>query len=162
MTATITRSDVEEFLYREAAMLDRWQLEEWLALFTDDAVYHVPTIGTAADVGPENTLFYIADDRARLRERVIRLQKKGAHVEWPRSRTRHMVTNVLIDGRDDHELQVSAAFAVHRFKNAAADVYVGSYRYRLAILGDGLRIREKRSMLDMDALRPHGRVSILL
>lgn len=162
MTATITRSDVEEFLYREAAMLDRWQLDEWLALFTDDAVYHVPTIGTAPDVGPENTLFYIADDRARLRERVIRLQKKGAHVEWPRSRTRHMVSNVLIDAREDDELLVSAAFAVHRFKNAAADVYVGSYRYRLALGPEGLRIREKRSMLDMDALRPHGRVSILL
>lgn len=162
MTRTVTRSEVEEFLYREAALLDRWQLDEWLALFTDDAIYHVPTIGTAAETGPENTLFYIADDRARLRERVLRLQKKGAHVEWPRSRTRHMVTNVLIDERDENELQVSAAFAVHRFKNAAADLYVGSYRYRLAIVEGGMRIREKRSMLDMDALRPHGRVSILL
>lgn len=160
--STVTRSDVEEFLYREAAMLDRWQLDQWLALYTEDAIYHVPTIGTAPETGPENTLFYIADDRTRLRERVIRLQKKGAHVEWPRSRTRHLVTNVLIDERSESELQVSAAFAVHRFKNAAADVYVGSYRYRLAITDEGLRIREKRSMLDMDALRPHGRVSILL
>jgi p-cumate 2,3-dioxygenase beta subunit len=160
--STVTRSDVEEFLYREAAMLDRWQLEQWLALYTEDAIYHVPTIGTAPETGPENTLFYIADDRTRLRERVIRLQKKGAHVEWPRSRTRHLVTNVLIDERSESELQVSAAFAVHRFKNAAADVYVGSYRYRLAITDEGLRIREKRAMLDMDALRPHGRVSILL
>lgn len=161
-TATVTRNDVEEFLFREAAMLDRWQLDEWLALFTDDAVYHVPTIGTPPETGPENTLFYIADDRTRLRERVIRLQKKGAHVEWPRSRTRHMVSNVLIEKRSETELQVSAAFAVHRFKNASADMYVGSYRYRLAVEPGGLRIREKRSMLDMDALRPHGRVSILL
>ena len=162
MHPQITRSDIEEFLYREAAMLDAWKLDEWLALFTDDAVYHVPTIGTPADTGPENTLFYIADDRVRLRERVLRLQKKGAHVEWPHSRTRHLVTNVLIDGRSGDELRVSAAFAVHRFKNSAADVYVGSYRYRLALRTEGLRIREKRSMLDMDALRPHGRISILL
>ena len=162
MTTSVSRSDVEEFLYREAQMLDRWQLEEWLALFTDDAIYHVPTVGTAPEVGPENTLFYIADDRVRLRERVIRLQKKGAHVEWPRSRTRHLVTNVLIDERAVDELLVSAAFAVYRYKNTAADVYVGSYRYRLAITANGLRIREKRAMLDMDALRPHGRISILL
>lgn len=161
-TTSVTRNDVEEFLYREAAMLDRWQLDEWLALFTDDGIYHVPTIGTAPDIGPENTLFYIADDRTRLRERVVRLQKKGAHVEWPRSRTRHMVSNVLIEERSDSELKVSAAFAVHRFKNAAADMYIGSYRYRLVVGEQGLRIREKRSMLDMDALRPHGRVSILL
>jgi len=167
MTQTITRNDVEEFLYREAAMLDRWQLDTWLALFTDDAVYHVPTIGSAADASPDTTLFYIADDRTRLRERVVRLSKKSAHVEWPRSSTRHMVSNVLIDKRTDDELEVSAAFAVHRFKSGAADVYVGSYRYRLAIQADTegqaqLRIREKRSMLDMNALRPHGRVSILL
>lgn len=163
MTATpITRSDVEEFLYREAALLDRWRLDEWLALFTDDAIYHVPTVGTNPDVPPDNTLFYVADDRARLRERVIRLSKKAAHAEWPRSRTRHMVTNVLIDERGDDELQVSAAFAVYRFKNGISDVYVGSYRYRLGIVDGTLKIREKRSMLDMDALRPQGRVSILL
>jgi p-cumate 2,3-dioxygenase subunit beta len=162
VTSTVTRNDVEEFLYREAALLDRWQLEEWFALFTQDAVYHVPTVGTPPETGPENTLFYIADDHKRLRERVVRLQKKGAHVEWPRSRTRHLVSNVLIDARNADELLVSAAFAVHRFKNGAADVYVGSYRYRLAVLDAGIQIREKRAMLDMDALRPHGRVSILL
>jgi p-cumate 2,3-dioxygenase subunit beta len=162
MTASITRNDVEEFLYREAALLDRWQLEEWLSLFTDDAVYHVPTIGSAADVQPDNTLFYIADDRIRLRERVVRLSKKSAHVEWPRSRTRHMVSNVLIDERNGDDLRVSAAFAVHRFKNGAADVYVGSYLYGLRAVEGRLKIREKRCMLDMEALRPHGRVSILL
>jgi p-cumate 2,3-dioxygenase subunit beta len=73
-----------------------------------------------------------------------------------------LVSNVLIDARNADELLVSAAFAVHRFKNGAADVYVGSYRYRLAVLDAGIQIREKRAMLDMDALRPHGRVSILL
>lgn len=162
MTNTITRNDVEEFLYREAALLDAWKLEEWFALFTQDAMYHVPTVGTAADVTPDNALFYVADDYPRLRERVVRLQKKTAHVEWPHSRTRHLVTNVLIVGREADELEVSAAFSVHRFKNGRADNYVGAYRYRLIAGKDGLRIREKRCMLDMDALRPHGRVSILL
>jgi len=161
-TTEITRSDVEEFLYREAALLDRWQLDDWLALFSDDAIYHVPTVGTAPDVTPDNTLFYVADDRVRLRERVIRLSKKSAHVEWPRSRTRHMVSNVLIEERSADELRVSAAFAVYRFKNGISDTYVGSYRYRLVVVDGKLLIREKRSMLDMDALRPQGRVSILL
>lgn len=162
MIASVTRSDVEEFLYREAALLDEWRIEEWLALFTDDAVYHVPTIGSAPDVQPDNTLFYIADDRVRLRERVIRLGKKSAHAEWPRSRTLHMVGNVLIDERRDDELCVSAVFAVHRHKTGSADVYVGRYRYRLTIIDNTMMIREKRSMLAMDALRPHGRISILL
>jgi p-cumate 2,3-dioxygenase beta subunit len=162
MTENITRNEIEEYLFREAALLDAWKLEEWLALFTEDAHYHVPTVGTAANVQPDNTLFYIADDRPRLQERVIRLQKKGAHVEWPRSRTRHMVTNVLIDSREGNVLQVSAAFSVYRFKNGRTDNYVGSYRYRLLVEASTLRIQEKRCMLDMDALRPHGRISIIL
>ena len=62
MPANISRIDIEEFLYREAALLDAWKLEEWLALFTEDAHYFVPTVGTATDVQPDNTLFYIADD----------------------------------------------------------------------------------------------------
>jgi p-cumate 2,3-dioxygenase beta subunit len=160
--ASTTRQDVEEFLYREALLLDEWKLDEWLALFTDDAVYHVPTTGSGATVSPDTTLFYIADDRTRLRERVIRLSKKTAHVEWPRSRTRHLVSNVLVTERGDDELVVASAFVVHRFKNGQADVYVGRYRHRLVERDGRLMIREKRSMLDMDGLRPHGRVSILL
>ena len=160
--ASTTRQDVEEFLYREALLLDEWKLDEWLALFTADAVYHVPTTGSAETVSPDTTLFYIADDRTRLRERVIRLSKKTAHVEWPRSRTRHLVSNVLVTARTEEELAVTAAFVVHRFKHGQADAYVGHYRYRLVEEGGKLMIREKRSMLDMDGLRPHGRVSILL
>lgn len=162
MSQKFTRQDVEEFLYREAQLLDSWKLEEWLALFTDDANYHVPTVGTAPDVMPDNSLFYIADDYPRLRERVVRLQKKAAHVEWPHSRTRHLVTNVLIDSQENDEMVISAAFMVHRFKNGQHHTFVGNYRYRLVPQGGTFHIREKRCMLDMDALRPHGRVSILL
>src|SRR5258708_5857759 len=37
-----TRGEVEDLLYREAALLDGWQLEDWLELLTDDAIYQVP------------------------------------------------------------------------------------------------------------------------
>jgi p-cumate 2,3-dioxygenase beta subunit len=36
------RQEVEDFLFREAELLDNWQLDEWLALFTEDARYVVP------------------------------------------------------------------------------------------------------------------------
>src|SRR5436305_7638584 len=142
--AQIGRTDVEEFLYREALLLDEWRLDEWLALFAADATYHVPTTGAAPTTTPDTSLFYVADDRARLEQRVIRLSKKTAHVEWPRSRTRHLVSNVLITERGEGEITVSAAFVVHRFKGGQADAYVGRYRYRLVGDGAGLKIREKR------------------
>ena len=37
------RLAVEHFLFEEAALLDNWRLEEWLALFTEDCLYVVPT-----------------------------------------------------------------------------------------------------------------------
>ncbi|MFD2580187.1 hypothetical protein ACFSTD_19700 [Novosphingobium colocasiae] len=36
------RLKVEDLLFLEADLLDRWMLKEWLALFTEDAWYHVP------------------------------------------------------------------------------------------------------------------------
>jgi p-cumate 2,3-dioxygenase beta subunit len=33
----VTRAEVEDFLYREAALLDEWQLDEWQSLLTEDA-----------------------------------------------------------------------------------------------------------------------------
>ena len=51
---------------------------------------------TRAD--PATSLFYIADDYVRLRERVVRLTKKEAHSEFPRSQQRHMISNVRITG----------------------------------------------------------------
>ena len=38
----IARTDVEDFLFAEAELLDEWRLPEWLELFTDDAKYYVP------------------------------------------------------------------------------------------------------------------------
>ena len=37
-----SRSAVEDFLYMEARLLDNRQFEEWMDLFTDDALYWVP------------------------------------------------------------------------------------------------------------------------
>ena len=33
----VTRAQVEDFLYHEAALLDEWRLNEWEALLADDA-----------------------------------------------------------------------------------------------------------------------------
>src|SRR5260221_10016765 len=89
----ITRTDVEEFLYHEAALLDEWRLDEWLALLTDDAKYRVPS-NDARDGDPADTLFTIADDIQRIRARVRRLKDPHAHAEFPHSRTRRLITNV--------------------------------------------------------------------
>ncbi|MGD0189316.1 MAG: aromatic-ring-hydroxylating dioxygenase subunit beta [Rhizomicrobium sp.] len=89
---SVRRSAVEDFLFHEAALLDDWKLTEWVALFEVGATYHVPPAGAAEDADPAMSLFYIADDYHRLTERAKRLLKRTAHVEFPHSRCRHMVS----------------------------------------------------------------------
>jgi len=162
MMPEISRIEVEDFLFYEAELLDDWRLPEWLALYTDDARYYVPSTDLPPDASPDTNLFYIADDRFRLGERVARLMKKTAHAEFPRSKTRHLVSNVRIRERHPDGIQVGTAFATYRSKGETTDVYIGSSLYRIVSQDGALRIREKRCQLDMNGLKPQGRISIIL
>src|SRR3546814_10272276 len=69
----------QSFRFHEADLLDRWKLEQWEALFADEALYLVPPTDVDGDFAdPDTSLFYIFDDRPRIHERVVRLEKKGA------------------------------------------------------------------------------------
>jgi p-cumate 2,3-dioxygenase subunit beta len=157
----VTRPEVEDFLFHEADLLDSWRLEEWALLFTDDGEYLIPPTDVP-DGDPKHDLFLVYDDRHRLGERVKRLGKKTAHAEFPHSRTRHLVTNVRFS-QDTEGVQATCNFVVYRSKNGVNDVYPGHSHYRLVPQeGGGFRIRSKRATLDVDTLRPQGKVSIIL
>ena len=159
---SVSRAEVEDFLFNEADLLDQWRLPEWLTLFTDDATYEVPCTDLPPDASSANSLFYIADDRARLGERVKRLMKRTAHAEFPHSKTSRIVGNVRIQSKGDREIEVSCVFQTLRTKDGNTDLYFGTNRYRLALQDGGFRIKEKRCLLAGDGLRPSGRISIVL
>lgn len=158
----ITRAQVEDFLYYEAALLDQWKLMEWSDLFTETGRYLVPPLGNdRADY--RDSLFIVADDRFRLEQRAKRLLKRQAHVEYPHSTTRHMIGNVRIEGVEDEMVRASCNFVVYRSKREIVDTFVGHSQYLLVPGGEhGFLIQEKRVILDMDALRPHGKLSIIV
>jgi len=160
--ADVTREQVEDFMFLEAEMLDEWRLKEWLSLFTADGAYYVPATDVPPNASPDTSLFYVADDRFRLEQRVERLLKRTAHAEYPRSKTRHLVSNVRIRARKEDELDVGAAVLTFRTKMGLTETYIGSYRYRIVVEDGRLLIREKRCILDMDGLKPNGRISIIL
>jgi p-cumate 2,3-dioxygenase beta subunit len=163
LTTTITREQVEDFLYAEAALLDEWRLDEWLALFDQErGGYYMPT--TDHPDGDHNTdLFLIADDMPKLRSRVEQLLSGLTWAENPRSRTRHMVSNVRILDRDGDILSVTANFVVFRMRFQNIDPYIGTYHYKLIPRDDGMfTILERRVILDLEALRPHGKVSFIV
>jgi p-cumate 2,3-dioxygenase subunit beta len=154
------RLDVEEFLYEEAALLDAWRLDEWLALFTADARYEVPSTDVPAGE-PATALMLISDTRSMIAARVKRLNSRKAHREFPWSRTRRIIGNVRILAREGDEVEAVANFAVYRSRRDVS-VYMGQYRYRLVCDGDSFKIRFRRAELDVETLDPHGTLSIIL
>ena len=160
--ADVTRAQVEDFLYREAALLDGWRLDDWLALLTADARYHVPS-NDRPDADPASALFTIADDIARIRARVTRLKDRNAHAEHPHSRTRRMITNVRIVEREGDALRVEANFVVYRFRrDERIREYVGRYRYRLRVESGELKIAKREALIDAMELGSLGSVSFIL
>lgn len=158
----VTRASVEDFLYHEAALLDAWELDAWLKLLTDDATYYVPSTD-APDSNHRDSLFLIADDAMRIKARVKRLNDSQAHAERPRSRTRRMIANVRITGRDGDIVLVEANFTVHRLRRGAPPrQFVGRYLYRLVASADGFLISERRVILDHTELGSLGAVSFIL
>lgn len=159
---TVTREAVEDFLYHEAALLDAWDLDGWMAILTEDARYLIPP-NDVPDGDPDTTLFIIADDIHRIRGRVKRLKSRDAHAEFPPSRTRRLITNVRILERGENDVTVAANFSVHRFRRGGkGGEYVGRYIYRLRITEDGFRIAERRAILDAEELGGLGAVSFIL
>lgn len=159
--STLTRADIEDFLYDEAALLDEWRLQEWLALLTEDATYEVPSTDVP-DGNPQDTLFIIADNADRIRMRVEQLLGKSAWAENPRSRTRRLISNVRIREVDGETIRVTANFVVYRMRSGHTDTYIGRYEYTLTHRDSRLKIQHRKAILDLEALQPHGKVSIIL
>jgi len=154
--------DVQNFIFHEAALLDEWRLKEWEELLTEDAAYYVPA-NDQPNSDHHNTLFTIADDRERIHQRVIRILDPSCHAESPPSRTRRIIGNIRIIGRESDELTVVANFVCYRFRRyERVREYVGSYRYKLKCVEDSFQIRERRVFVDAHELGSLGSVSFIL
>jgi p-cumate 2,3-dioxygenase subunit beta len=136
-------------------------MAEWAALFAKNGTYSVPPIGNPY-ANPYSSLYLVNDDRERLEHRALRLLKKEAHVEYPHSTTVHNVYNVKIVNNEDDIVTVKCNFSAYRAKRDFLDNYVGVNEYKLVKEDGELKILDKRVILKLEALRPHGKVSIIL
>ena len=158
----VTREEVEDFLYHEAALLDDWKLDDWQALLSEDATYYVPP-NDQLEGDHRHTLFLVADDRERIRQRVIRINDPNCHAEYPKSRTRRMISNVRILGVEGDLITAAANFVCYRFRRyERVREYVGAYRHILKRSDDSFRIKERRVLIDAHELGSLGSVSFIL
>jgi p-cumate 2,3-dioxygenase beta subunit len=159
---SVTRAEVEDFLFHEAALLDAWKLKEWEDLLTDDATYYVPP-NDELEGDYKNTLYIISDDRERIRQRVIRVLDPNCHAEYPRSRTCRLITNVRITGVEGDLVTAESNFVCYRYRRYQREfVYVGTYEHQLRKTAQGFRIKQRRVLLAAHELGQLGSVSFIL
>lgn len=159
---TATAAGVEEFLFREAELLDERRLREWLGLLTDDVRYQVP-VRTAREQGPEPGLtgiaadmFHLDEDYASLELRVERVETGFAWAEDPPSRLRHFVANVRtveVPERED-ELAVRSNVLVwrSRWDRPEHDLLSGERRDVLRLVAGEWRLARRLVVLDSTTL----------
>ena len=104
------------FLVEEAAILDAGDWARWLGLLTDDVRYVMPVrvtmVHDQADRGAG--MAHFDEDRYAIEKRVQRLLTDHAWTEDPRSRTRHIVTNVRCLAGDDATIDVESTVLLFR------------------------------------------------
>ena len=155
------REQVEDFLFKEAALLDDWRLDDWVDLFTDDGRYVVPTTDLP-DGDPRRDLVFIDDD-------INRLRGPGGAVE---QQTRPPGISVVADpavhlqragggnrGRRAGGVVQRAGLSV---PGGRGRIHTWAAVHYILRRDDGaFRIAYRRAVLDLEALSWHGAVSII-
>ncbi len=154
---------VVEFLYREARLADEARYAEWLALWTDDAVYWVPaSTDPAAD--PETRISHIYDNRARLETRIKLLQTGHRYSQEPASLMRRLISNVEVEAGTDGALVAGSNFILAELSvQAKAEMHwwVGRATHHLRRVDGALRMRLKKVVL-INAAEPLPNLSFLI
>lgn len=133
---------VEEFLYREARLLDMQQLEAWLDLFTDDATYWLPLARAQTDALETSSIIH--DDRTLLELRVKQARHPRAHARLPLARTVHQVGNVMVLSEENGEVRVASTLTLVEFRSEKQRVWGALVEHRLRREGESFRIAHKR------------------
>ena len=144
--------EVEQFLYREAEMLDERRYNEWLELFSIDLQYRAPVRTTREggdDIAAEGELSIWNDDFGMLELRTQGLQVRTAWAEIPPSRTRRIVTNVQSTPLEDGRIQVHSNFLLHRCRLESVEhTFIGARHDIFERVEDSFLICKRDTLFD--------------
>jgi 3-phenylpropionate/cinnamic acid dioxygenase small subunit len=157
------RRMVVDFLYREARLADEARYGEWLALWTDDAVYWVPAT-TDPTASPDTRISHIYDNRARLETRVKLLQSGHRYSQEPASVMRRLISNIEVEAAEGGELVAGSNFILGELAVQAGHEmhwWVGRATHRLRQVDGELRMSRKTVVL-VNAAEPLPNLSFLI
>lgn len=157
----LLRGSIEEFYFHEAMLQDDRRFEEWLELLSDDLEYWVPVRSTRSrdDMHLEFTkkgeAAFFDDDKRLIESRVRKLSTGFSWAEDPPSRTRHLISNVMVlDHLADGELRVASSFHIYRSRLAEdEDWFFGKRIDQLRPHREGWLITKRHVFLDHVSIR---------
>jgi len=141
----VDRQQVEQFIYYEADLMDEHRYDEWLALWTDDALYWVPS--GRDDIDPKREISLIYDDRVRLQVRITRLKSGFAHAQEPKSRMRRVVSNIVTKEAENGDIVVFSNFLLIELRRGKQDTFAGRTVHRLRPDNGSFRLASKKVLL---------------
>ena len=152
------REEVEDLLYRQAALLDARRWQEWIDLFTEDGIYWMPVLPNQNDWISEPSIF--AEDRMMMEIRMGRLNHPNAWSQAAQWGTNHLVGNLVIEAVDApadararpgssdagalQSITVYSRFQMMEMRRDEVRHFGGTYRHHLLRTPDGLRIKLQR------------------
>ena len=125
--------------------MDEHRYDEWLALWTDDALYWVPS--GRDDIDPKREISLIYDDRVRLQVRITRLKSGFAHAQEPKSRMRRVVSNIVTQEAENGDIVVFSNFLLIELRRGKQDIFAGRTIHRLRPDNGSFRLASKKVLL---------------
>jgi 3-phenylpropionate/cinnamic acid dioxygenase small subunit len=160
--------EVEQFYYEEAELLDDGRFADWLELLADDLDYWMPTRTNrlrrqqALSIAARGEAGYYDETKESLAWRIRRFDSGMAWAEDPPSRTRHLITNIVVRHIDPsqhpdfsaEDLEVRSAFLVYRNRlEREENLFAGRRVDILRRTEEGLRVARRVILLDQHVLQ---------
>lgn len=139
--------EIEQFVFKEARLLDEGEFEAWLELYAPQGIYWMPSKPGQTD--PLNVASIMYEDHPILAIRVQRLLEARALVLSPMPRTVHIVSNIEVRSGEagSAEFEVGSAFLCTEIQGDRHRVYTGRQLHHIVQDGESFRIRRKRVAL---------------
>ncbi|HIG59875.1 MAG TPA: 3-phenylpropionate/cinnamic acid dioxygenase subunit beta [Gammaproteobacteria bacterium] len=167
MEHLLLQHEVEQFLYKEADLLDRRLYQDWLNLLTDDIYYWMPirrtTTGrnTDSEFTKMGDMAFFDDNKDFLEMRIKKISAGNAWSEDPPSRTRHFVSNVKITSVTDTEITLDLNFHLYRTRlDSVEDSWLGRREDKLRRVDGQLMLAQRYIFLEQTLILAQNMSSI--
>lgn len=156
------QNEIEQFYYREAQLLDHHAFDAWFALMEEDIHYWMPVRTTRTfrervlEYIPANGNAHFDDTHETMRGRIRQRTSELTWAEDPASRTRHIISNVLVREMEiKNTFGVASSFILYRNRQERqVDIFAGERRdvLRRADNELGFKIASRTILIDQSTL----------